>query len=1134
MKCPKIIYLLLFLGLNSNASGQTSPLASGKWAKISSSKQGIYKLTGAQLGKLGFSIPIVSNQLQLFGYNLSTLNEKVTATVNAGLTENAIKVVDGGDGQIDATDYILFYNQGPIYWKFDSALNRVTHKNYASGDSVYYFITLGQNGKRIAIQNIQSANSKVRADFTQHLLFEKDSISLINSGKTLYGVPMGIGAGKQQQLSFNFNAQGISNVSIQKSYLRLASTSYQVKGQFDFTINNDLVYSTTLPIVSGLLFDDYAAEKLDSFTINTSSLLAGNNTLKVSYNNPNSGSTGWIDYVTLMLKKQVGFWQDSTIQFSNEDDLVVGGSIDCVIQNIDSSSIVWNVTNCDNPAQIQWQFMDGQKGHFINSNSEISNFYAVKQNAFETPNLIGQVDNQNIVNYNKGIDYVIIAAPAYMNAALKYKQFQIDHFSRETLVVNAREIYNDFSGGQPNAIAIRNFLKFINNLAIQQNSNAPKYLLLMGIGNYNSKKMNVNFELPVYESDNSISILTSYTSDDFFSILNTGYDINNYNKVQNLNLGVGRIPARTVAEADTAIQKLINYQTKKIGGAWENKITWVADDGDYNLHLQDAEAIIGNLKTKAPNWNHDKIYLDLYPAEITSAGNTYPLAFNAIQQAIQEGSLVLNYTGHGNYLRLSEEAVIAQTQFDLWKNATRPPLMITASCNFTPYDQPALNAIAWDAFMKNSNGIIGLVAANRLVYAYSNKKINDLFIQQLLVKDAFGKYNTIGQALQKAKLINWSNNGDRLNDLKFNLIGDPALNLNVPNDDVVINKLNDKPFEGRDTLLSGSVNKIIGTITKNGQLISNFNGEVNLIIYDAIKYKKTLANQSTSISVPIAIQENILFKGKATVLNGNFKIDFLLPAQISNASSPIRVELAANGDNQSALLIVDSIFVKSSDASRYKDTLGPQIKAYLNNPLFKPGGWVMPNSKLFVSLFDSAGIQTSGNALGHDLTLWLDNEQVPIILNNYFSNDIDSYQSGKLSYLIPTLKEGAHQCIIKAWDLLGNSNADTLLFTVPNANNLEIKNPMNFPNPFISNSRFSIETNIIGSKIQVEFDVLDASGNILYSNSNQFVNNETRLYVDWNGVTNTGVNLKPGVYYYRFNVKSPTSFASIANTFIKL
>ena len=226
--------------------------------------------------------------------------------------------------------------------------------------------------------------------------------------------------------------------------------------------------------------------------------------------------------------------------------------------------------------------------------------------------------------------------------------------------------------------------------------------------------------------------------------------------------------------------------------------------------------------------------------------------------------------------------------------------------------------------------------------------------------------------------------------------------------------------------------------------------------------------------------------------------------------------------------------MKSSDASRYKDTLGPQIKAYLNNPLFKPGGWVMPNSKLFVSLFDSAGIQTSGNALGHDLTLWLDNEQVPIILNNYFSNDIDSYQSGKLSYLIPTLKEGAHQCIIKAWDLLGNSNADTLLFTVPNANNLEIKNPMNFPNPFISNSRFSIETNIIGSKIQVEFDVLDASGNILYSNSNQFVNNETRLYVDWNGVTNTGVNLKPGVYYYRFNVKSPTSFASIANTFIKL
>jgi hypothetical protein len=217
-----------------------------------------------------------------------------------------------------------------------------------------------------------------------------------------------------------------------------------------------------------------------------------------------------------------------------------------------------------------------------------------------------------------------------------------------------------------------------------------------------------------------------------------------------------------------------------------------------------------------------------------------------------------------------------------------------------------------------------------------------------------------------------------------------------------------------------------------------------------------------------------------------------------------------------------------------KDTIGPKIQAYINDQLFKQGDWVMPNSTLYLNLFDSAGIQASGNALGHDLTLWLDEDQVPIILNNYFSANINTYQSGKLSYLLPTLKEGSHQCIIKAWDLLGNSNLDTLLFEVPKSNKLQIKNPINYPNPFLTKSRFSIETNLIDSPIEVQFEVLDPYGKILYSNNSQHSNSEIRLFVDWNGITNSGASIKPGVYFYRFIVKTTTSSASISNSFIKL
>ena len=1127
-------YLLIFLTISCSLEAQNSPLSTGKWSKIGTTKQGIYKLSGAQLNSLGFTLPIASSQLQLFGFSLTTLSDKGPANPQIGLTENAIKVVDGGDGQINVTDYILFYNQGPVFWKYDSVFNRTAHTNFSSADTVYYFLTIGQNGKRMGLQDLQSITSITKEVFNQHVLFEKDSISLLNSGKTFYGPPMGSGMGKQLQASYTFSTQGMNVDSKLKAYAKMASTSYQANGQFDFILNDQLQGSTFLPTVSGLLFDDIASEKKDSIIVSNKAVWPNITTFKIGYNTSNANSTGWVDYVEFLLKKPIGFWQDSTIEFSIEDELSKGKIANCKIQNVDATSIILNVTNIHDPKEIKWTINTNGGGNFLQAIDTVANFFGVRQNAFEVPYLLGPVNNQNTLQYKLGVDYVIVATPAYLNAANRYQQFQISKFGRKAIVVNANEIYNDFSGGQPTAIAIRNFLKTLNNNSIQNNVSAPKYLLLLGIGNFNTRKLSLNNELPTYESINSNSILTSFTSDDFFAILNNNEDINNYNSIQQLSLGVGRIPARVASEADTIINKLINFQTNKIGGIWSNKITWVADDGDYNLHLQDAEYVISHLQTNAPHWDHNKIYLDFFPAVNTTSGNTYPLAFNAIKQAAQDGSILLNYTGHGNYLRLSEEAVIAQPQFDQWNNASKLPLMVTASCNFAPFDQPGLPSIAWDALMKNRNGIIGLVAANRLVFAYSNKQINDLFIQQLLVKNTAGKYNTIGEALQKAKNLNWSQGGDRLNDLKFNLIGDPALQLFVPQNEMVVNKINDQKFIGHDTLISGNKYTIYGSITNKGVLQSNVTSQLELIIYDIVKNKKTLANQSTSMSVPIAVQENILFKGKASIVNGEFKIDFILPLQNVNSSSSIRLSLATIDTNSVTNLIIDSIYIKPSTQLNNMDSVGPKLISFLNEPSFKKGGWAMPNSILFVNLSDSSGIQTSGNSLGHDLSIWIDNDPVPIIINNYFIADMDTYKSGKVQYALPTLSVGTHRILIKAWDLFGNSNTDTLLFEVPNATNLVIKEAICFPNPIVEKSRFSFEINQIGETNQVVFEIMDWTGHLLYQNNTLQVINNTRFYLDWDGKTSAGARLSPGVYFYRFSILKKAARISISNSFLKL
>ena len=194
----------------------------------------------------------------------------------------------------------------------------------------------------------------------------------------------------------------------------------------------------------------------------------------------------------------------------------------------------------------------------------------------------------------------------------------------------------------------------------------------------------------------------------------------------------------------------------------------------------------------------------------------------------------------------------------------------------------------------------------------------------------------------------------------------------------------------------------------------------------------------------------------------------------------------------------------------------------------------MPNSTLYINLLDTTGIQTSGNILGHDLAIWIDNDPVPLVLNNYFVADIDTYKSGKLQFALPTLSEGQHRIIIKAWDLIGNSSTDTLLFEVPKSYSLIIKNATNYPNPFVEKTRFSFEINQVGATDQVLFEVFDWSGNRLFYQSNLQVINQNRIYLDWDGKTIPGVKLSPGVYFYKFSVKSKSSFASATNTFIKL
>jgi hypothetical protein len=1120
--------------------GQVGMLSKGNWVKIAVPNEGVYQVTGAQFKAMGFTGKVNANQVQLYGMDLSILSEKVPNGLPDSLTEIAVEMQDGGDGILDDQDQFLFYAQGHYQWIKSTVSEAPIRQKITSNDSLYFFLRIGTNGKRISNFNQTGLASKLVQTYAAKWLIEKDSINILSSGKIWLGDPMGIGAGKKTSITFPLNMEGLQFDAPIVFQSQLAASTYQTDARFTIQLNNQILSTKSLNPVSGNIFDDAYKIRFDSNTIwldknnvlKTGQRLTAMN-LQVDFTAP-ATSTGWIDYLVIHGQRTIGYWGNTSFGFDYQTSQSKGQLIEFEIQNATAQTRVWDLSHFYQPILLNAQLGQNAIATFKVADSASKYFYVFEANKINAAQFSTIIRNDSSFA-SSPLDYIIITAPDFYPAASKLKLFHEKQNGYKVGLFNATQVYNEMAGGQSSPIAIRNFLKYILEQSKLKNQSSPAYVLLMGMGNYNTQKIQLNKELPVYTSEVSNAILSSYSSDDFYAIQKSGAQIQFAQTIDSIGLAIGRIPARTIMESEKMVEKLIQYQSNKKMGLWQNQLTWVADDADYNLHLQDAEDIIGNLKTKTNNWNHRKLYLDLFKANQTLTGNTYPDVNKAIQESIQAGTLMLNYTGHGNFLRLTEEAVISKSEIQSWNNTGKLPIMVTASCDFAPYDQPATAPIGFDALMQNEKGIIALVAANRLVFAYSNKQINDAFVQALLVPNSKGVYTTIGQALQTAKNYNFSRNGDRLNAFKFGLMGDPAMLIAQPKYQINCTNLNQLPWLDTLFLKAGEKYTIKGNLSVKSQAIQNFNGFIDMVLWDAPSTKKTLANQTNSQAVPVEIQEQAIFKGKATVKNGQFEISFILPGALpSSNSAALKLQLYAYNDTADASMQFQSIFIQGEAAQIRQDTTGPSIYSYVNAPNFKSGDWVSAPATLYVKLNDSSGIQSSGNELGHDLRLIIDDTLVKNYnLNSFFSYNLNQYQSGEIQYPLPALEEGKHKLIIKASDLLGNVSKDTILIDVPSKKNKNIRNLSVSPNPVQHNAKFSFELNNSIDPILMQLEVFDMNGRVHFSINQKIQPSGNRIMVDWNGLSTNGGLLLPGKYYYRITVTQNGLVEQLLNSLLK-
>ena len=1095
-----------------------SVLAAGDWYKIAVTKEGVYKIDRSFLNSLGINTNnLSSNSIHLYGNTGQMLEENNALPRMDDLTENAIQVQDGGDGIFNNTDYFIFYAPGPDSWIPDTGNAGFKHrKNIYSNQSFYYIdINSAINGQRIVGTSIANPNISI-TNYDARYFHELDTVNFLNSGREWYGEEFANLPGRMLSTSFPVDIPGLG-IGPVKLTSSVVSRTIGTFSRFDVKANGQQVLQHNIAFTGTGNYDPFAVAAIQSTVFNQSG-----SSLVIQYNYLPGTPTaqGWLNWFEIQARANLNMQAVNCFSFRDWQSVAAGNIGRFTLQNATANVQVWDVSSVTQPLAMTVQ-MVGNDLQFTNHCDVLHEYLAFSPAAFSSPLAIGKIANQNLHNSTVK-DLLIITYPSLLVEAQRLANHHIQQDNLRVEVVTTDQVYTEFSSGSQDPVALRDWVKMYFDKATSDTNKMPRYLLLLGDASFdylNRIGNNTNL-VPCWESPNSLEPLSTYTSDDFFGFLEDGDDIGNPAHLNLLDIGIGRIPARNIAEAKAIVDKIIGYSSSL--GAWRNEISFIADDEDGNLHLQDAESVAATAGVQAPLFHQNKIYLDAYQQESNTGGNRYPAANNAIDNKMYAGNLIWNYNGHGNSLRLAEEVVVDADIVNGWKNENKLPLFITATCDFAPYDNPFQNTLGENILLRPKTGAIALLTTTRPVFAYSNRIINANYLQVALAVKNDGSYNSLGSSFKNAKNLTYQQSPDILNNRKFSLLGDPALTLGYPVYKVQTDSINHRAVGLLpDTLLSLGKYSIAGrALNANGQFLSSYNGTVYTTIFDKVQSINTLGNDPGSPVTSFSSQQNILYKGKAKVTNGLFSVSFIVPKDIQYNYGAGRINYYIENGDKDGNGTHTNIVIGGINPLAIDDKEGPSIRAWVNDEKFINGGVCNEMPLLIVRLKDSSGINSSGLGIGHNITAQVDNDNRQLFdLNDFYEADRDSYQSGTIHFQLPKLSPGWHSIRIKAWDVFNNSGEYVLELMVAKEEDLTISHVLNYPNPFTTKTSFWFEHNQPGENLQVHIRIFTVSGKLVKTIQETINTEGNRSFgVEWDGKDEYGEKLGRGLYIYQLVV----------------
>lgn len=1118
----------------SRVYAPNSVLASGEWYKFGVTQDGVYKMDYKFLKDMGIPVDSIDpRQIQIYGNGGGMLPYLNSAPRIDDLRENAISVQGENDAKFDSSDYILFYGTSQTKWTYDDSLAYYKRQPNYYSDTTYFFLTYGQqNGKRISSRSSVSGANYSVSTFDDYAFHEIDGVNFLKSGREWFGESMD---NLNNTVSFNINSPNIvgSDTVFFKSAFAGRSTN-SANNYFSVYINNNLIGNQSYPMVGTTAQDNYAS--LVGFN---KTFTSSNPVFKVviSMFSSDPSAQGWLNFIELKFRRSLTASNTSgQLIFRDARSISPTNISEFTITNVGvNTKSIWDVSDPTNVVDQQFSNTSGNIS-FTTPTPKLNTFVMFDNTMYYTPKAVGRIENQNLHSLPLST-YLIVTNPAFLNAANDLADFHRRQDNMTVTVVTTQQVFNEFSSGAQDVSAIRDFAKMFYDRATNV-SELPKYLLLFGDASYDNKyriAANTNF-VTSYQSAGSINQTQTYISDDFFALLDDSEGEWYNNEI--VDMSVGRIPVGSVAAANQHLNKIRNYVSggSPVMGNWRNIVTFVGDDQDYNIHFRQSDTLANRIRSLYPNLNVEKIYLDAYQQESTPGGQRYPEVKKAINDRVQRGTLLMTYIGHGGELGWAHERVLENDDINSWTNTNKLAAFLTATCEFTRVDDPDRVSSGEYVFLNPSGGAICMFTTSRLAYSSSNNNLCTKFFTHIFEK-VNGEYQTTGDVFEKTKSDMYVDPYVR----NFLYLGDPAIKLAYPEFAIKTKTINGVTIGmNTDTLKALSKVTITGEVQDNsGAKMTSFNGVIYPTVYDKMTTYSTLGNdindpKNPSTPQPFTLQKNVIYSGKSSVVNGDFTYSFYVPKDIAYQYGNGKLSYYAQNGSIDASGSDTLVTIGGVNQNATADNEGPVIRLYMNDENFVRGGMTNKDPILYAVISDTSGVNTVGTGIGHDMSAELDNKtDKRYILNDYYENDLNSYQKGKVNYQFKDLASGPHVLSLKAWDVYNNSSEATTEFIVTESATLALDHVLNYPNPFTTHTTFMFEHNRPFVPMDVQVQVFTVSGKLIKTLSDKITPTGYRSQdIEWDGLDDFGDKIGKGVYVYKLRIR--TDDGDYADKFEKL